>query len=125
MLSEWMKITFFPTNPIDSLLIRTKREYVLQKYLDNMHVEDMEQVDNNDMVSDYSFLQNSYPEKYFHVNKRAKIIQNRMYWDSRKSNYGKYTDNNNGKHQKIAILAFSHGAVIKNFTEIINHNIKP
>ena len=46
-----------------------------------------------------------------------------MYWDSRKGNYEKYT--NSTKHSKIAILAFSHGAVIKNFSEIINHNIKP
>ena len=42
MASEWMKAAFFPTNPIETLLIRTKRDYIMNKYLDNILVKDME-----------------------------------------------------------------------------------
>jgi hypothetical protein len=40
-----------------------------------------------------------------------------MYWNSRNSTYSK-------EGKKIAILCFSHGALIKNFTEAINHGSK-
>ena len=41
MLSEWMKAKFFTRNPIETLLIRNKKEYTVQKYLDNITVEDV------------------------------------------------------------------------------------
>ena len=37
MLSEWMKSTFFESNPIETLLIRNRdKKYIIEKYLDGI-----------------------------------------------------------------------------------------
>ena len=43
-----------------------------------------------------------------------------MYWNSRKGKYGYKKEN-----KKIAVLCFSHGAFIKNFSASINNGRKP
>ena len=56
MLSEWMKAKFFTRNPMDTLLIRKNKEYIVQKYLDGINVEDVEindeEYDENHLTKD-------------------------------------------------------------------------
>ena len=42
LLSEWMKAKFFTRNPIETLLIRNKKQYIQTKYLDGIEIEDVE-----------------------------------------------------------------------------------
>lgn len=59
------------------------------------------------------FISSAFPEKYWDAGNRAKAVQNRLYWSVR-----------NRKHEKekIAFLYFSHGAVVKQFTKVIDRN---
>ena len=71
LAGEWMKQAFFPTNPVETLLIRNKKEYTEQKYLGNINIEDFEQLNDDKLEGDYQYLLNSYPEKYYDVKDRA------------------------------------------------------
>jgi hypothetical protein len=59
----------------------------------------------------------SYPEKWLDCKKRAVLFQSNMYWDIRNN---KFTKKGESNQKKVAILCFSHGAVMKHFTEIID-----
>lgn len=81
MLSEWMKHTFFESNPIDTLLIRTRdKKYILDKYLegiefvDKTHGFDPESRPNSKEQKNFVFIRESFPETWSDSYERAKGV---------------------------------------------------
>ena len=118
MLAEWMKGKFFESNPIDTLLIRNRDPKVIsEKYLGGIQILDKAQKydpENKPRNRDekaFAYVRNSYPEAWPKSYARAQEVQRQLYWAVRNfKGSSKFEGDHN--QQKIAILSFSHGALV-------------
>jgi hypothetical protein len=101
MLSEWMKYTFFETNPIDTLLIRNKdQKYIVNKYLDGVEYNDRSKgfdptnQPTNKEEKQLVYVRNSFPERWDDCYERAVEVQKQLYWGVRNFKHNSDVDSN-------------------------------
>ena len=107
------------------IILRNKKQYIQTKYLDGIEIEDVEindqEYDEDNLTKDqqdFYYVYNSFPEQYYQAADRAKSIQNTLYWNSRKNQFN-FSDDG-----KVAILMFSHGAIVNSYTEVLDYGRK-
>ena len=120
LASEWMKLDFFSENPMTKLLVRKDKARI--EKLIGVKIRDIpKSVDEvfgaeHPTRDEKTFMQvyNAYPEKWFNSLQRCRQLQSGMYWRSR-----------NNKNRKMAVVCFSHGALVKQFVHAINNDSRP
>ena len=112
----------FEYNPLEALLVTNYGfEYVIKDYLDGYP----SLINNSSVNEDFDKVTSQFPEKYMDCRKRTLNFQSKTY---RKIRNGKCQNKTQlqqvpiGQKPKVAVLCFSHGALVNQFNLIIKRN---
>lgn len=96
--------------------------YIQEKYLQmkeiSYHSHDISKSSNKKDQEYFNYVSKSYPETWSEGTTRTKMIQKDLYWTVRNKKPAKGA----ATPEKLAILCFGHGAMVKQFSQINRGN---